>query len=194
MQKLLLLKKTCCVLILLIIAYHVLFGTVRALIDFKYPSGSCDNTVAAFGLELRSAIFSMPKGSDKWVLWDTQPEVQSSDVSGFRLTGLDNNVYDYELEMGWFYQYKTLYVYGRNGFWIIQADPFHIKLLRNVNIPEKDAQELDEAIAGYNCYGDQFTVVKAESDLARDEKEAYARVKEKAQPRIKKLKEQGLFP
>ena len=125
---------------------------------------------------------------------DIQPERQSSSRSGFIGTNLDDNVYDYEVEMGWFYQYKTMYAYGRNGFWIIQADPFHIKLLRSSNIPEKDAQQLDETIAGYNIYGNQFSVVYAESNLTREEQKAYARVKEKAQPRIKTLKEQGLFP
>ena len=194
MKKLLLLRKISCALILLVIGYHVIFGGARILVDFGNPNGWCDNTVVAFGVSLRSVIFSIPKGSDRWVLWDTQPEKQSSDVSGFRLTGLDDNLYDYEVEMGWFYQYKTMYVYGRNGFWIIQADPFRIKLLRNENISAEDAEKLDETIAGYNCYEDQFTVLHNESDLTKDEQKAYARVKEKAQPRIKKLKEQGLFP
>lgn len=181
-------------LILLIIGYHVIFGGARILIDFKYPSGSCDNTVVAFGENLRNVIFSIPQGSNKWVLSDTQPEIQQPDVSGFRLTRLDENVYDYEVEMGWFYQYKMFYVYGRNGFWVIQAEPFHIKLLRNQNMPSKDARELDETIAKYNAYGNQFTVVKDESDLTVEEQNAYAHLKEKAQPRIEELKEQGLYP
>ena len=181
-------------LILLIIGYHVIFGGARILIDFKYPNGSCDNTVVAFGKNLRSVIFSIPQGSNKWVLRDTQPEIQQPDVSGFRLTSLDENVYDYEVEMGWFYQYKMFYVYGRNGFWVIQADPFHIKLLRNQNMPSKDARELDETIAKYNAYGNQFTVVKDESDLTVEEQNAYAHLMEKAQPRIEELKEQGLYP
>ena len=96
--------------------------------------------------------------------------------------------------MGWFYQYKIFYVYGRNGFWVIQADPFHIKLLRNQNMPSKDVRELDETIAKYNAYGNQFTVVKDESDLTVEEQKAYAHLKEKAQPRIEELKEQGLYP
>lgn len=188
------LKKIALGLILLIIGYHVIFGGARILIDFKYPNGSCDNTVVAFGKNLRSVIFSIPQGSNKWILRDTQPEIQQPDVSGVRLTSLDENVYDYEVEMGWFYQYKTFYIYGRNGFWIIQADPFHIKLLRNQNMPSKDARELDETIAKYNAYGNQFTVVKDESDLTVEEQNAYAHLKEKAQPRIEELKEQGLYP
>ena len=94
------------------VAYHILFGTIRMLVDLKYPNGSSSNTVVAFGMNLRSAIFSLPEGSDKWVLRDTQPEKQQPDVSGFRLTGLDENVYDYEIEMGLFYQYKMFYIYG----------------------------------------------------------------------------------
>ena len=53
---------------------------------------------------------------------------------------------------------------------------------------------MNEVIAGYNVYGNQFTEVNAESDLTKEEREAYARVKEKAQPRIEKLKAEGLFP
>ena len=187
-------KKIVITFIIFWVAYHVFFGAIRMLIDFKYPNGSCDNTVVAFGKNLRSVIFSIPQGSNKWVLRDTQPEIQQPDVSGFRLTRLDENVYDYEVEMGWFYQYKMFYVYGRNGFWVIQAEPFHIKLLRNQNMPSKDARELDETIAKYNAYGNQFIVVKDESDLTVEEQNAYAHLKEKAQPRIEELKEQGLYP
>ena len=187
-------KKIVISIIVFLVVYHAFFSTMRFLVDFKYPNGSCSNTVVAFGMNLRSVIFSIPEGSDKWVLRDTQPERQQPNVSGFRLTCLDENIYDYEVVMGWFYQYKMFYVYGRNGFWIIQAEPFHIKLLRNENIPTKDAQELDETIAKYNANENQFTVVNDESDLTKEEQNAYAHLKEKAQSRIEKLKEQGLYP
>ncbi len=195
MRNLLLLKKFSCSLILLIIAYHVIFGTARFLIDFKYPNGWLDGTVVVFGEELRVSVFScLQVKKNIWKLGDTQPERQKNPKYGTTGTILDNNIYDYETEMGWFYRYKTFYAYGRNGFWMIQNDPFHIKLLRNKDIPAEDAQQLDETIAGYNVYGDQFTVVHSESDLTRAEKEAYARVKAKAQPRIETLKGQGLYP
>ena len=125
---------------------------------------------------------------------DFQPERQEHPERGFIGTILDNNIYDYEVEMGWFYQYKTLYSYGRNGFWIIQNDPFHIKLLRSSNIPAEDAQKLDETIAKYTVYGNQFTMLNSESNLTHEEQRAYAILKEKAQPRIETLKAQGLFP
>ena len=196
MRNLLLLRKTCFALILLVVAYHVIFGITRFLIDFRYPGMWYDNTVVVFGSKLRTGIFYeiSPQASDVWAMDDIQPERQSASRSGFIGTILDNNVYDYEVEMGWFYQYKTMYVYARNGFWIIQADPFHIKLLRNKNILAKDAQKLDETIAKYNIYNNQFTVINTESDLTKEEQKAYARVKEKAQPRIETLKAQGLFP
>ena len=194
MKNLLLLRKISFVLILIIIGYHFVFGVARVLIDFKYPNGWHDNTVVAFGEELRAEIRYSNARNGNWFLADVRPEVQIPSRSDFIATWLDDNVYDYEVEMGWFYQYKTMYVYGRNGFWIIQADPFHIKLLRSPNIPAEDAQKLDEVIAGYNVYGNQFTVVNSESDLTREEKRAYALVKVKAQPRIEKLKAEGLFP
>ena len=196
MRNLLLLRKISCRLILIIICYHIIFGGARLFIDIGYPMGWNDNTITAFGTQLRTGILydkSLPH-LNMWYMADIQPERQSPSRSGFIGTILDNNVYDYEVEMGWFYQYKTMYAYGRNGFWIIQADPFHIKLFCNADIPEGDARELDETIAGYNIYGDQFSVVYSESDLTREEQRAYARVKEKAQPRIEKLKAEGLFP
>ncbi len=194
MRNLLLLRKISCRLILLIICYHVIFGGARVIIDFKYPNGWHDNTVVVFGEKLRTEIRFLNTRTGNWFLSDDIPEEQIHPERGFVGTSLDNNVYDYEVEMGWFYQYKNLYVYGRNGFWVIQADPFHIKLWRSENIPEEDARRLDKTIAKYTIYGDQFTVVHSESDLTRDEKKAYVRVKEKAQPRIETLKAQGLYP
>ena len=196
MRKLLLLRKVSFGLISLIVGYHVIFGAVRFFTDFKHPMGWYNNTITAFGIQLRTGIRhkTSSKISNMWYMVDFQPERQEHPEYGFVGTILDNNVYDYENEMGWFYCYKTLYAYGRNGFWIIQADPFHITLLRSPNIPAEDAQKLNEVIAGYNVYGNQFTEVNAESDLTKEEREAYARVKEKAQPRIEMLKEQGLFP
>lgn len=176
-------------LILLIIGYHVIFGGARIIIDFKYPNGWYDNTIVAFGEKLRILVFENQKNLKIWEMVDTRPE----DID-LKYTELECNVYSMETQMGWFYQYKMFYVYGRNGFWVIQADPFHIKLLRNQNMPSKDAQELDETIAKYNAYGNQFTVVKDESDLTVEEQNAYAHLKEKAQPRIEELKEQGLYP
>jgi hypothetical protein len=174
----------------------VIFGGWRILKDFKSPMGSADNTIVAFGNQLRTGIFQeiSPQLSDTWFMLDIQPEKQIHPKSGFITTLLDENVYDYEMEMGWFYRYKMFYVYGRNGFWMIQADPFHIKLLRSKNIPARDAGALDETIAKYNTNGNQFTVVNDESGLTREERKAYNRLKEKAQPRIAKLKEQGLYP
>ena len=196
MINLLLLRKISCRLILIIICYHVVFGGARLFIDIGYPMGWYDNTITAFGIQLRTGIlqYMSSQSPTMWYMVDFQPERQEHPEHGFVGTSLDNNVYDYEVDMGWFYQYKNLYAFGRNGFWIIQADPFHITLLRSPNIPAEDAQKLDKTIAGYNVYGDQFTVVNSESDLTREEQKAYARVKEKAQPRIEMLKEQGLFP
>ena len=180
--------------ILLIIGYHVIFGGVRILIDFKYPNGWHDNTVVAFGKELRTEIRYLNKYNGSWFVADVRPEEQIHPERGFIATSLDENVYDYEVDMGWFYQYKTFYVYGRNGFWIIQAEPFHIKLLQNENISVDDERKLDETIAQYNANENQFTVVNDESDLTKEERNAYAHLKEKAQLRIEELKEQGLYP
>lgn len=189
-------KKVIIWLLMVVLGYHAIFCAARALIDFKYPMGSYINTIIAFGPQLRIGIryYYKPYNPSMWFLEDVQPEEQSETRSDFIATHLDSNVYDYEMEMGWFYQYKVLYVLGRDGFWIIQADPFHITLLRNENIPDKDSQDLDESIAKYEKYGKQFTQVYSENELTPEEQKAYIKLQEKAQPRIQELKELGLYP
>ena len=181
---------------MVVFGYHAIFGTARVLIDFKYPMGSNDNTIAAFGTHLRTGILYEyePRNTHKWFLSDIQPELQSDTRSDFIATPLEDNVYDYEIQMGWFYQYKVLYVLGRNGFWIINADPFHITLLRNKNISPKSSKDLDEALENYEKYENQFTQTYSAAELTPEEQKAYIKLQEKAQPRIQELKELGLYP
>ena len=40
-------KKAIIVILMLWVAYHILFGTIRMLVDLKYPNGSSSNTVSA---------------------------------------------------------------------------------------------------------------------------------------------------
>ncbi len=189
-------KKVIIWLLMVILGYHAIFGAARVLIDFKYPMGSNDNTIAAFGTHLRTGILYEyePRNTHKWFLSDIQPELQSDTRSDFIATPLEDNVYDYEIQMGWFYQYKVLYVLGRNGFWIINADPFHITLLRNKNISPKSSKDLDEALENYEKYENQFTQTYSASELTPEEQKAYIKLQEKAQPRIQELKELGLYP
>ena len=189
-------KKVIIWLLMVVLGYHAIFGTARVLIDFKYPMGSNDNTIAAFGTHLRTGILYEyePRNPHKWFLSDIQPELQSDTRSDFIATPLEDNVYDYEIQMGWFYQYKVLFVLGRNGFWIINADPFHITLLRNKNISPKSSKDLDEALENYEKYGKQFTQAYSAAELTPEERKAYIKLQEKAQPRIQELKELGLYP
>lgn len=189
-------KKIIIWLLMVVLGYHAIFGTARVLIDFKYPMGSNDNTIAAFGTHLRTGILYeyKPRNTHKWFLSDIQPELQSDTRSDFIATPLEDNVYDYEIQMGWFYQYKVLYVLGRNGFWIINADPFHITLLRNKNISPKSSKDLDEALENYEKYENQFTQTYSAAELTPEEQKAYIKLQEKAQPRIQELKELGLYP
>lgn len=189
-------KKVIIWLLMVVLGYHAIFGTARVLIDFKYPMGSNDNTIAAFGTHLRTGILYEyePRNTHKWFLSDIQPELQSDTRSDFIATPLEDNVYDYEIQMGWFYQYKVLYVLGRNGFWIINADPFHITLLRNKNISPKSSKDLDEALENYEKYENQFTQTYSAAELTPEEQKAYIKLQEKAKPRIQELKELGLYP
>lgn len=45
-------KKVIIWLLMVVLGYHAIFGTARVLIDFKYPMGSNDNTIAAFHPDL----------------------------------------------------------------------------------------------------------------------------------------------
>ena len=50
-------KKAIIVILMLWVAYHILFGTIRMLVDLKYPNGSSSNTVEAFGMNLEVQYF-----------------------------------------------------------------------------------------------------------------------------------------
>ena len=56
MKNLRFLRKASLWLIVIIVGYHVIFGAARAFIDFKYPMGWYDNTIVAFGEQLRIGI------------------------------------------------------------------------------------------------------------------------------------------
>ena len=92
-------KKVIIWLLMVVLGYHAIFGTARVLIDFKYPMGSNDNTIAAFGTHLRTGILYEyePRNTHKWFLSDIQPELQSDTRSDFIATPLEDNVYDYEI-------------------------------------------------------------------------------------------------
>lgn len=184
-------KKIILYLALMVAGYHIIFGGIRFLIDFKYPMGWYDNTVTAFGMHLRTGIRWEKERTGKWIMADIQPERQSSERSDYIPTFLDKNVYDYMIEMGFFYQYKKFYALGYNGFWIINADPFHIELVRDRNLTEGDMEKIDNLV---KSYGEQITVISDASELTKKDYEAYLQLQGKAKPRIKQLKEQGLYP
>lgn len=91
------LKRIGCGLVLLIVGYHLIFGGMRILIDFKYPNGWHDNTVIAFGDKLRTEIRYKSSSSGIWIIEDVRPEEQIHPKNGFIATELDNHVYDYEM-------------------------------------------------------------------------------------------------
>ena len=51
-----------------------------------------------------------------------------------------------------------------------------------------------ESIAKYEKYGKQFTQAYSAAELTPEERKAYIKLQEKAQPRIQELKELGLYP
>lgn len=170
------------------IIYHVVFGGIRIISDLRYPNGRNDSVIEASGEKLRTAVVSDENDPLVWKLIDVRPEDPAHPIV------LDNNVYAVRSAMDFFYQYDALYAYGRNGFWIIEANPFHIHFLRNKDITETESRNLDEIIAEYNENSKQLDIIPRKEYILGRDRLRYNKVIEKAEPRIKKLKEKGLYP
>ena len=170
------------------IIYHVLFGGIRIISDLRYPNGRNDSVIEASGEKLRTAVVSDENDPLVWKLIDARAEDPKHPIV------LDNNIYAVRSAMGFFYQYDALYAYGRNGFWIIEANPFHIYFLRNKDITDTESRRLDEIIAEYNGSSRQFDIIPRKEYIVGRDRLRYNEVVEKAEPRIKQLKEKGLYP
>lgn len=72
---------------------------------------------------------------------------------------IDPDVYCYDIDLNIFYQYKTCYVLGSKGFWIIRNEPFRIKLMKKANDNFKIAKKL----------GKNLVLVNSEKELTDEE-------------------------
>lgn len=107
-------------------------------------------------------------------LWDSRPE----DKIKRKSTILDRDVYEKESETDIFYRDKVFYSYGSAGFYTIYANPFRIKVYRNPSQPLEEKQEIDRSLAKYN--NDEIQVISSLSDLTSEERQAYEKLRVKA--------------
>ena len=70
------------------------------------------------------------------------------------------------------------YSYGSAGFYTIYANPFRIKVYRNPSQPLEEKQEIDRSLAKYNS--DEIQVISSVSDLTSEERQAYEKLRVKA--------------
>lgn len=87
-------------------------------------------------------------------------------------TVIESDVYDYELERDFFYEDQMCYVLGREGFWIIQAVPFSITVLKR-DIPDEYLnKKFDHPI-----WKDvPITKLNSEKDLSKKEFKIYKKL------------------
>lgn len=182
------LKKIIIWLVLLFVVYHVVFGGLRMFADRQYNNRRYGNVVITFGEQLRTAVFYDEKEPLIWKLIDVRTEDLQNPIV------LDSNIYSIQKITDYFYRDSTLYALGQNGFWIIDAEPFHISLLRNDKLPPGESEKLDEIIRTYNMNGNQFYVFPRKEYVKWWDRIHYDDMQKKAQLRIKKLKGKGLYP
>ena len=107
---------------------------------------------------------------------------------------LDYNVYAYEGHDGFFFTYKddVFYSYGSTGLFVIYADPFQIKLIRNENLSGERKKVIDKALSQYSQ--EELKLLTSVEELTKEEKEAYERLQVKAKKRIEELKSADEYP
>jgi hypothetical protein len=178
------LEKLCISIITIFICYHVVSFVVRFCLAVPNDVFWLDGMEYYFGKNLRIGIDKRD---------DVYPKLALGDV-GIETGRLDYNVYAYEGEDGFFFTYKddVFYSYGSTGFFVIYADPFQIKLLRDENLSGERRKVVDKAVSRYT--EEELKLLTSSDELTKEEKEAYERLQLKAQKRIEELKNANEYP
>lgn len=178
------LKKWFMSIIALFICYHI-----TSVIVFFYrgvPNDVfwLDGIKYTFGKNLRIDIDTNNDVHPRWRLGD----------GGVKQGRLDYNVYAYEGHDGFFFTYRddVFYSYGSTGFFVIYAEPFQIKLIRNENLSEERRKIIDKALSQYSQ--EELKLLTSVDELTKEEKEAYERLQVKAEKRIEELKNANEYP
>lgn len=175
-------KKWCIGVIIFFICYHVISFVVTFCSGLPYPTFWLDNIEYTYGKNLR--IYVDKRSPNRVALGD-------SAIEGGRL---DYNVYAYEGYDGFFFTYKddVFYSYGSTGFFVIYADPFKIKLIRNKNLSKERSETVDRTLSRYPK--DELILLTSSEQLTKNEKTAYKRLQIKAKKQIEKLKKVNEYP
>lgn len=127
-----------------------------------------------FGYASRIQIVERNRNSLYLELWDSRPE----DKIKMKSTILDRDVYETESKTDIFYRDKVFYSYGSAGFYTIYANPFRMKVYRNPSQPLEEKQEIDRSLSKYSS--DEIQVISSVSDLTSEERQAYEKLRVKA--------------
>ncbi len=171
-------------IIVLFICYHIVSVVVFFYRGVPNAPFWWSNVQYTFGKNLR--IYVSKKE-------DVYPRLALGDAS-LESGRLDYNVYAYEGKDGFFFTYRddVFYCYGSTGFFVIYAEPFQIKLIRNKNLSVERRKVIEKALSQYNQ--DELKLLTSVDELTKEEKEAYERLQEKAQKRIEELKNANEYP
>ena len=192
------LKKWCISIFALFICYHIVSFIVFFYRGLPYVPFWLDNVQYTFGKELRTYVAVINDAYPRWILCDTrqedQLELREKHSTGGINTILDHNIYAYEGDDGFFFTYKddVFYSYGSTGFFVIYADPFQVKLIRNESLAGEKRKIVDQDLSRYTT--DEFELLTSTDQLTKEEKAAYERLQVKAKKRIEELKSANEYP
>ncbi|WP_019555613.1 hypothetical protein [Propionispira raffinosivorans] len=192
------LKKWCISILTLFICYHIISFVVTFCLGIPHAAFWLDNVKYTFGKDIRTYIAAINDVYPRWILCDTRPEDQlelkEKYLTGGMDTILDHNVYAYEGDDGYFFTYKddVFYSYGSTGFFVIYAEPFQIKLIRNENLSGEKRKIVDRGLSRYT--ENEFKLLTSTDQLTMKEKEEYERLQIKAKERIEALKNANEYP
>lgn len=166
------------------ICYHIISFVVTFFLAVPNDIFWLDGIKYTFGKNLRIDIDTSNDAYSRWRLGD----------GGIKAGRLDHNVYAYEGHDGFFFTYRddVFYSYGSTGFFVIYAEPFQIKLIRNANLSEERRKVIDKALSQYSQ--EELKLLMSVDELTKEEKEAYERLQVKAQKRIEELKNANEYP
>lgn len=178
------LKKWFIRIIALFICYHIISFAVIFSLAVPNDIFWLDGIRYTFGKHLRIDIDTGNHGYPRWRLGD----------GGIKAGRLDYNVYAYEGDDGFFFTYKddVFYSYGSTGFFVIYAEPFQIKLIRNENLSGERRKVVDQALNQYD--ENELKLLTSTDQLTMKEKDVYERLQTKAKERIETLKHANEYP
>ena len=153
---------------------NAFFMGMHMVMILSEPTTWSPEVKTVFGYASRIQIVERNRNLLHLELWDSRPE----DKIKLKSTILDKNVYETESETDMLYRDKVFYSYGSAGFYAIYANPFKIKVYRNPFQPLEEKQEIDRSLAKYNS--DEIQVISSLSDLTSEERQAYEKLRVKA--------------